>query len=192
MKKILIPILICVILILGGSTALAEGGENMTDDSQVINGVQSLEDLFDKYNLMEKQAYLILKSNHQSFHDGRKNTKTETIQYYADQMSAITGQVSDGTLSTQEGAKKLKSLRNEIATLRNEIQIIRDQQQIESNSIKTDIVAVRELIKSALQEDEVVSSQIATYLEQLNNLFEKHLEMDYKYADMIDSLLPTY
>lgn len=190
MKKILIPILICALLIFGGATVLAEGTEN-TNDLLVNNRTHTLADLFDKYNPAEKQIYLDLKSDHQTFHESRQTTRTETIQCYAGQMSVITGQVSHGTISPSEGAEQLRALRGEIESLREKIKVISDQKQIEVESIKSDIAALRELIKCALQEDEIDSSQIASYLEQLNNLFEKHLEADYKYADMIDNLLPV-
>lgn len=192
MKKILILILTCTILIFGGATALAEGTEHVTEDMQTNNRTHTLEDLFDKYNPAEKQTYLNLKSDHQTFHENRQTARTETIQYYAGQMSAITGQVSQGAISPSEGREQLRALRSEIESLREDIKVISDQKHIEADSIKSDITALRDLIKSALQEEEIDSSQIASYLEQLNNLFEEHLEMDYKYADMVDDLLPIH
>lgn len=192
MKKILISVLICAALILAGATALAEGNDELTSDMHDGSRTQTIENLFDTYNPTGKQTFLDLKAEHQAFHEGRTETRTEVIQYYAGQLTIIAGQVADGIIAHTEGREQIASLRNELTTLREEIQGIQEQKQIETSAIKDDIIALRELIKEALKQDEIIASEIASYLEQFNDLLEEHLKIDYKYADMVDILLPAY
>lgn len=192
MKKIVISILICTLLVFGGATALAEGADTPTSGIQYEVKTRTIEDLFDTYNPTEKLTFLNLQEQHQTFHEERRSARTEVQQNFAEQLSTISGNVADGTITPAEGLEQLQTLRSRITELREEIQAVLSQKQIEADAIKSKTTALRELIKNALQQDEVVASDIASYLEGFNDLFAGHLTMDYKYADMVDSLLSAY
>lgn len=192
MKKITISVLICIVLVLGGTTALAEEPNDITTEVQNDSRSKTIEGLFDTYNPTEKETFLNLQEAHQTFHEGRLEIRTEVIQYYAAQISVISGQIAEGTITPADGSEQLQALRSEATTLREDIQVILAQKQIEADSIKSELTALRDLSKNALQQDETSASEIAAYLEQFNTYFNNHIEMDYKYADMVDTILPAY
>jgi len=102
MKKILISVLICAVLIFGGATALAEGTDTPTSGIQYGDRTRTIEGLFDTYNPTGKLIFLDLQAEHQTFHEERRAARTEVQQDFADQLSTISGKLLTVLLPQQK------------------------------------------------------------------------------------------
>lgn len=183
MKKIISITLVLLVLVSAGTAAFAQ------EDTQEIDSPRTIETLFDKYNPTAKQEFLTLQEEHREFHEERSVIRLEIIQNYSGQVSSITGQVADGTITPAEGREQLQALRAGVKSIREAIAAVLEPKKAEIEAIKNQAEAVRDSIKDALKEDEVSESQIAGYLDQLVDLLNQHLEIDFKYAALVDEVI---
>ena len=184
MKKVLTLLLTFAILIAGTQAALA------SDDDPAESNPHAIEDLFSEYNPGALQEYIDMKAEHKAFHESRAALRTEYIRNYSAQVSEITAQIADGTITPAEGRRQLQILKNEIQAYREAAeQIFKDKKQ-EAEAIKEKFESLKESIKNELKDETTDAGKMAGCLDELNTLLRNHIDTDYKYAEMIDEILP--
>jgi len=199
MKKLLSALLVFAVLFTG-SNASALSGKDREQNKQdrEAKRVESKEKrdkrneklsiMFNKFNPNGSSEFDANAAEHTAFHDQRKATKDSYRSSQREQFDKLKASLENGEITQEQYNERKEALKAAIESYRKEAKAIIENKKVELKSVRDQSKAIREEFKTMRESGSIDETRMAELLDTVNELAAQHLEIDYKYAALIDAL----
>jgi len=194
MKKIMVLLMVGLMVITGSMTVFAEETTDKINERAVkaerTSGErrEKLEELFLTYNLDGLDAFNTAVDEHKAFHDMAQSEKEAFRLEIQAEKEAIREQFDNGELTEEEVRVIVEERKAERELIKEDVLEIKDLKKADVEAIKAEVQLVRTSLRDALQAEEIDAVYVGSLLDQLVELLEEHIDVDYLYYDMIQDL----
>jgi len=194
MKKIVVLLLVGLMVMAGSVMAFAEetpaelGERPIREERSPEEKRAKVEELFSLYNPDGLEAFNQITEEHKSFHEMAKSIRESFKSDLQTQRQAIRTQLENGEITQEEVQAMKETAKAERQVFKEEAMAIKASKQAEVQAIKEEHKALRTSLKEALKAEVVDQGLVASLLDQMVELLEDHVEVDYKYFEMMQSL----
>jgi len=195
MKKLIVFLLVAVMMVSSSVMVFAEdNAEAIAERPQRTELSQEekeakREELFNLYNPGAYLDLLAAKEAHDTFHEDAKAERELVKAARQAEREALKASVEAGEITREEAQVIIEEKKAANEVLRGEIESIKVLKQADVESNKAEVQAVRESLKTALQAEEIDAVYVASLLDQMVDLLEDHIDIDYYYYNMIQALV---
>lgn len=195
MKKLVVFLLVAVMMLTSSVMVFAEdNAEGVTERPERTELSQEekeakRQDLFNLYNPAAYTDLLAAKEAHEAFHTTAKAEREVMKADRQAEREAFKASVQAGEMTREEVQAIVAERKAENEVLKAEVESIKALKQADVEANKAEMQAVRASIKTALQAEEVDATYVASLLDQMVDLLEAHIDIDYYYYNMIQDLV---
>ena len=145
--------------------------------------------VFENYNPEKVDAFIALNAEHMAFHTGQAAKREALLEQAKTTFAAIRDQVTKGDLTREEGLATIAAIRSENEATRAEVQSVLELKRTELELLKSVNEDIRGTLKTLLTAEVKDTVAIQEILDEILMQLSKHIEIDQKYAAMIDEIV---